>query len=331
MNNKWWQSTLIFLCPQVKYNGNALDLLANCTTRSIQLRIDKALAEQKQEKLLEAATDRPGNTIEEQWEAREDEQNLESSFQISIPVESVVNQRLRSADQESKNPTKVNSIYVPLAVPVGKLNLSENNIRHLHEISGVVGITAASCVDQPGKVSLIYITQTEQYNSAYACFRAYELETGKQVGSAEVYAFLETNQYCQNFYRHNVPSHLQGYGADRGSVPKVFLRQVTNEDPKQYKNIGVLLLKMILQYYNDRCECRLILDAVRNTQPYYYKLGFRMANPEQEHLNANWAEIASIGKIPEDMGTHQMFLPDEARILWHNEITEYPFELPDMM
>lgn len=157
---------MILFCPQIRYDGNALDLLANCMTRSIQLRIDEAFAEkQKQEKLREAA-DRAGNTNQEQSEAREDEQNLKSSSQISIPVESVVNQRLRSADQESKNPTKVNSIYVPLAVPAGKLNLSENNIGHLQEISGVVGITAASCVDQPGKVSLIYITQTEQYNAA---------------------------------------------------------------------------------------------------------------------------------------------------------------------
>lgn len=120
------------------------------------------------------------------------------------------------------------------------------------------------------------------------------------------------------------PSAYGGYGPSQGETSKILLDQVTSSE--EYKNVGVLLNKAIHQKFMAICQCRMIIDAVRGSHPYHYLLGFRSLNSEQNRLYASFAETREHPN--QDLGSVSMYLPDDARRLWQEEIENFPIEFP---
>jgi len=113
-------------------------------------------------------------------------------------------------------------------------------------------------------------------------------------------------------------------------VSKVFLNTVENEAAHQFKNVGVVLIKAILQDTYDFCEGRMLLESVRATASYYHKLGFQFCDPKMEtEMNEALALSQNVTKLNKDLGAHYMYLPEEARDLWVREIDGGLIGLPN--
>jgi hypothetical protein len=237
------------------------------------------------------------------------------------------------SSRQLSDPSKVSNIYLPehndtLTVLQDKIDIFREKVEILKNDPNVIGIVSLPRVDLPGQTSPVYIKKDyADKNTEHLVAR--DIETNQKVGFALLHPSWEKNNYMKSYYCFSdVPEYLQGYGADKTDVPKIYLEQVTNEQPQKFKNVGVILIKAILQHYQTSCDARLIFNAVRNTQPYYYKMGFRMVNNDVES-NRRWAEIAASGrKTYVDMGSHPMLLPDDARKLWKDEIAANPIGFP---
>ncbi len=134
--------------------------------------------------------------------------------------------------------------------------------------SGALGITFVPRADsQPGP---IYIRK-EWLTLDTVGFVAYDLINNRKIGLAEV---------------------------SREWGGRIKLHSLENLSPQTHKNVGVVLIKAILQ---DDKEGRMYLTPVDNTASYYSKLGFRAKKAD-------------------------MYLPDDARALWFLEIAQNPID-----
>jgi len=225
------------------------------------------------------------------------------------------------------NPNTVQTIYTPphpSKTDLLNLHLHREKIAKLNRDPQVMGITFAP--DKRGHLSPIYIKCTE-LNAHTTYFFAHDLTNDARLGFAITHPFLKSNQYLkEGHWICGRPKEYAGYGSSPEEVGKVLLEQVTNEST--YKNIGVILNKAIHQKFENECQGRIIIDAVRVTQPYHYKMGFRTADSEKNSL---YAQYAKEHQIPHrDLGSVSMHLPDRARQLWLDEIHNRPIGFPDL-
>lgn len=157
------------------------------------------------------------------------------------------------------------------------------------------------------------------------------LETDHQIGFVVLHPILEANNYGKGLLAFGEAQEVRGYGLDQSNekIPKIIVYQVTNQAQSQYKNVGVVLFKAAVQHYFEACGGRVILDAVRNNGPYWYRLGLRASNPESTHFNRTCAQIVRAkARLQENLGSHQMYLPQGAIHLWHQETRENPIQFP---
>jgi hypothetical protein len=218
------------------------------------------------------------------------------------------------------DPNAVQTIYTPphpSTYDIQNLELHAEKIEKLKKNPEVMGITFA---DRKGSLCPIYIKHTEPEDSKIL-FTAHDLATDTQLGFAITLPFLDSNEYLKDYWLM-MPPQYQGYGSSQDEVSKVLLEQVTNTS--DYKNIGVILNKAIHQKFEKKCQGRILIDAVRETHPYHYKMGFRSLDPEKNRLYSQYAKERQIPNL--DLGSIPMYLPDRARELWLKEIREFPIQ-----
>lgn len=221
--------------------------------------------------------------------------------------------------------SEIRDIYKPTRFNEREWAPYKEKLAELKRDPNVIGATFVSH-PKNGKLQPIFIKKHQTYPETVV-FVAYDLRTNDTVGFAEVKPFLETNNYLEDCWLAGLPDEMKGYGTDKDNhrLGKVYMHQVTNERPEHYKNIGVVLTKAVLQHYHESCQGRTMIDAVRNTQPYWYKLGFRVSNPDQVEKNVLFGRIARRGqKVMRDMGSVYMHLPEKAQKLWLHEIEQHP-------
>lgn len=228
----------------------------------------------------------------------------------------------------------VQKIYTPphpTEADLAELHQYADKIEELKNDKSVMGIAFA--INEQGDLAPVYVrcVQIDEYQTN---FGVYNLANDKCLGDAITHPSLHSNRYCQDYWPIMTPEEHVGYGSEKGQIAKVWLDNLRNFS--SFKNIGVLLNKAIHQKFENECEGRMIIDAVRKTHPYHYKLGFRAFDPRQNGAfdskkNSLYAKYVTNHEIPDrDLGSVPMLLPEEARELWLTEIREYPIEFPTM-
>lgn len=155
-------------------------------------------------------------------------------------------------------------------------------------------------------------------------FSLHDVTDDKEIGFAVFRLCGESSNFYNDFFVVEKPLVYTGYGFDKADIDKIVLLNISNKYPTLYKNVGVVLLKAILQYYKNY-DCRISLDAVWHSHAYFYKLGFRVSDISKLHLNKRFSEMASSTEIStKDNGYCVMHLPTEARELWQEEIKTNP-------
>jgi len=219
------------------------------------------------------------------------------------------------------NPHDVLKIYTPVQYEERDWGPYAEKVSQLKTTPGVIGVTFVPSRDESKKLP-VYITRSQAEDKFTEVFRVFDLKADKQIGFAEINPYTKENGYLEAFWIAGVPEHIENdrYGKH---VDKVILNQVTNEKGSQYKQVGVVLIKAILETFMNLCSGRMILDAVRTTQPYYYQLGFRMSKPRDVEMDATCARVIRWNqRFTKDMGSHWMDLPDNGRVLWQREIKQ---------
>lgn len=197
-----------------------------------------------------------------------------------------------------------------------------NKIHQLKKDPNVMGI--AFIPDQrSGQLYPIYIRRTG--NQHTMTFQAYDLRSDKDLGYATVHPCLRSNNYAEGYYHKGLPKEYRGYpGSDQKAEDKLMLSFLINAVRGQYKNVGAVLIKAMLQHYEKSCECRLECDSAWGSQPFYYKLGFRVRSWQRE-MNRFFGCLSHLNqKTEQDLGNYKMHLPDAARRLWLDEIHQNP-------
>jgi hypothetical protein len=211
-----------------------------------------------------------------------------------------------------------------------------DKIDRLKNDSTILGLTCVPTRDS-NQLRQIYIKGPISLRASLFCdsesvrFTAHDLKDDRTIGTAYVRPFhnstvMFTEEELEWF------SHLIGYGLDpTDNKPKILLSNIKNDCPQKYKNVGVVLTKAILQYYKEPYNGRTFLEAVRNSQPYWYKLGFRVSKLSDQHLNASFAQMAQSNTVAnQDNGSHYMHLPKEGIDLWLKEIEKNPIRFPSL-
>lgn len=218
------------------------------------------------------------------------------------------------------NPNAVQTIYTPprpTQADKEKLQSHAEKIEKLKKDPRIMGIAFAA--DKNENVVPLYIRYI-RCDSYTVYFSAHAIEDDVELGFAITHPFISSNNYMSGYWLAGVPSECTGYGSNSENVSKVLLQQVQNNS--SYKNIGVILNKAIHQKFASECEGRILIQAVRITHPYHYKLGFRSLDSEQNRVYARYANNHQIPK--KDLGSVYMHLPDQARQLWLKEVKDHP-------
>lgn len=230
------------------------------------------------------------------------------------------------AVEKLPDPNEAQEIYTPPRPSerdLAGLAQHAEKIAKLKQNKDVMGIVFVPNTE--GQLTPIYIKYFKA-NPQTESFSAYSLNDDRQLGFAQVHPFLESNDYLkQGYWAGERPEEYEGYGSSKEEVGKVLLEQLTNQS-KDHKNIGVVLNKAIHQHYQTECQGRIVIDAVRKTHPYHYKLGFRADNPEFNALCANYARESQ--RPDRDLGSVMMILPEQACRLWMEEVQKNPIGFP---
>lgn len=231
--------------------------------------------------------------------------------------------RVFQSCQKNRNSNEIDHIYTPTNQKCD-LTPYAAKIAILKKDQNVMGITFT--FNKQNELIPIYIVRTQ--NTYLANFFAYDLSTNEQLGFAFTKFHCLENNYLTNYWLGRKPEEYIGYGPNRTETNKTFLDQVTNES--QCKNIGVILIKAIQQVFMEKkFEGRILIEAVRQTPPYHYKMGFRAFNPKTREFDSKFNSLCASylqrKEIPKkDLGLHYMYLPEAARNLWSEEIKNNP-------
>lgn len=105
---------------------------------------------------------------------------------------------------------------------------------------------------------------------------------------------------------------------------EINVTSLDNLAPHTHKNVGVVLLKTLMQLFKER-HAVFTLAASDTTPTYYYKLGFRVREESDLPLQAKIAALAQLNKeLFPNMGFISMYLPQEGRRRWLEELERNP-------
>lgn len=197
------------------------------------------------------------------------------------------------------------TIYKPLSAAGFDWSRYVEKIEQIRKNINFMGIALAK--DEKGEPYPVYILKEKGQDKC--AFIAKGLRTGDLLG-------------------HIVVKPMAGIYIDTLQNFTQKFSNLSDEGPlaKRVQNIGVILIKMVLQVAPPGFRIRLY--ASENTGPYYYKLGFRVEQAFQSGLNEAFARIVKNREIGDDFGGVDMYLPEEGRRLWAQEILQNPIGLP---
>lgn len=185
---------------------------------------------------------------------------------------------------------------------------------------GVLGFTVAVHSVTKQFVPL-YITYSKTPSTGD--LRAYSLD-GDLWGCTDLLLFSKTNDYLVDFWITGKPKQYHGYGPESKEVSKVLLDEVHNRSSgeNRCKYIGFALTKATMQFFS-ASENRVILETGNGSHLYHYRLGFRSRNPERNALYKAAQEDSEEGN-KRFKYVDCMYLPDQSRQLWREEIGRRP-------
>ncbi len=241
----------------------------------------------------------------------------------------------RGTVQKLLLPNETQKIYFPPRFDLSTIEPSyTNKVKRLQNNPNIMGMT---CVPRREGEELVpvYIEKAQGTGEEAYIHKllAKKITDDSLIGFAQLNLLTEKNIELMDLWGPE-PVEWRGYGPSEATdgpfVNKVLLDQVTNKQPNKYKNVGMILLKAIIQNYYDDFQGRVLLQAVRNTHPYHYKLGFRVSQQNQEYLNAKFAKLAqSSTPVDQNLGSVYMHLPEQAINLWRREIEQDPIRFPE--
>lgn len=120
-----------------------------------------------------------------------------------------------------------------------------------------------------------------------------------------------------------------GSAEKTNKVSKIYLKLLHSFENEIYTGIGTALMQVAIEtsFYLG-CEGRLILDAVFNSHPFWYKMGMRsLYDSEKDELVLH--EIAQGKKErraprTDELNVTSLYLPPEAIALWKQRIDKAP-------
>ncbi len=194
-------------------------------------------------------------------------------------------------------------------------------IQRLKKDDSVIGISHVH--DIQSQAIPVYIKLTRHLRGT-ARFVAYTLLDNQAIGSADIEEekYLSEQSEESTYFYLGLPEELKGYGSESSTLKKVYLNFIRNSLPDKYKNVGVMLLHFIFNFYDKSCNGRIILQALSQTGPYHYKNGFRAAELQDEHLHPLF-EKAALTKQSFEHESIYMILPDSFRQKWRKAIGKY--------
>lgn len=206
---------------------------------------------------------------------------------------------------------ETNSLIIKNVIPrdedLVKLRKFQEKIEKIQQCAyKYVGINFVT--DAKEKAVPVYITKNFSGNE----FQIHELETDKMLGWARVSTYQSEDDEDYGFYPHG--------------EKKVTLEMLKNVSEEGHKHVGSLLMKAILQTFLKDCEARMELTAVRKAHPFHYRMGLRSKDAEENRLYASYLGQKK-ESIEEDFGSVPMYLPNETRDLWIQEIKAHPIDL----
>jgi hypothetical protein len=252
----------------------------------------------------------------------------------------ITEQKIKNLYDPKEHPDKTYQIYTPPYVPnfdygpyqekIEKLyyNNTETSVlfewsRSEYRYRPIQGIALAKKKD--GSFHPIYFRLAPKELWQFT-LSALDLLNDQELGHASFYPFLKENNYIQNAWNPK-PSHMIGYGSNPKEINKIYVQDLQNSSKmSNWTNIGVLLLKCMMQTFPE-CENRIVLDSCWDSGSFYHRLGFRILGMHAQFLNAVFAKRAKTRdyeKEYNDFGRNTMYLPDEARNLWSQEINRNP-------
>jgi hypothetical protein len=205
------------------------------------------------------------------------------------------------------NSHDVTEIY-PLQ-KMGCLAFYSEKLEKLKKNEGYLGATfIRDELNQPIPIYLIKKVQSDEGDECEeAQFFAHDLQDDTLIGSADTVM----NQYA--------------YGEKKEMLESVYLMDLRRCNSKPYKNVGVTLIKAILQQSMGKYERRMSVFAINNSAPFYYYLGFRVSDPKELQKETLIARLAA-SKNRGEVSDTPMYLPDSARELWRKEIEQNPIQ-----
>lgn len=164
-------------------------------------------------------------------------------------------------------------------------------------------------------------------------FIAYENgdKTKKKLGDITIAWIrrLENGTYGSEYHnkidRCN-PLYCYGREKSQEQVNKIYIQDLNSTASETYRGVGSLLMQAAMEYgYSKGCQGRVILDAVRDSHLFYYKLGMRtICRKTDAKIAALPEKFPGQERVYADFGSHIMHMPKEGRDVWKEKIKANP-------
>ncbi len=192
-----------------------------------------------------------------------------------------------------------------------------------------IGISAVRRVHDNSLVPVFFKVFRKNINEELSTIKAYDLETKEEIGAA----LIGEEKYIENAYvLVGPPVEFTHYREDLESYKGrfIYLSHVENKQRETFKNVGAVLFKAVLQYYQDTYDYHLKLESVRENAPLYSKLGCVVSEKKDQSLQPEIEAAAkSKAKSTRNWGPVYMAMSEAGREHWKREIEERPICFPN--
>ncbi len=200
-------------------------------------------------------------------------------------------------------------------------DLEKEKVNIINKKSNVIGF--AFIPKKEGfDLSLVYVERIFRPNSDRIYLIVTSVLEDKDLGSVEALIYDQQKNL-----------HLTQYSPKEEEsrfVSRIFIDDLKNFS-ENHNNVGVLLIKSIIQIFRETYEGRIELAALADTPTYYYKLGFRCQGKDHQQNDEAIKDLVE-QKIHNCLRYNLigMYLPIESRLAWFKEIEENPIWLPQI-
>lgn len=179
-----------------------------------------------------------------------------------------------------------------------------------------------------GRVCPVYIkSHLHNANGLVIQFSVHTLESNKEIGYADCIPVAKTYNSFKTHQLTYVNYNSNNY-VFTNHLPGVFLQEVVVRESEKYRYIEALLIKAIFMSFCRDCHGFMAAEIKENNHAYFYKLGFRALNKDDEPFNAIFARMANSGKVKENRPC-LMGLSKDAIKLWLDEVMANPIVSED--